>query len=203
MIEMIFAIVLIGIVVAAVPQMISQNASGIENNLKQEAIAAAAGEAFRILAFPWDNNSSGTNNVSYVLDVATNADYARVGTGLPLRIGHIPPIPGAREERLNHRRFFSAVTAPASATLPGASSQDLLTATGADAYKSGYSTVENSGYVSDAGGTNFNFSATTTGGPTNIKMAQVQIDSDNEANIVTLRVYSANIGSVEYFTREF
>lgn len=200
MIELIFAIVLIGIIVAAVPRMITQNSEGVANTLKQEAIAAAAGEAFRILSFPWDNNSVSDNNVSYVLDTNGSADYNRSG-GLPLRKGHVAPLPG--EIRLNHRRLFSAVSTPAAATLPGAQSQSLLNAIDAGAYKNSYSVVETSGYITD-NGSPFVFSDTTNGGTsTNMKMAAVQVDSGTETNILTLRVYAANIGSVEYYTREF
>ncbi|MBD3800732.1 MAG: prepilin-type N-terminal cleavage/methylation domain-containing protein [Campylobacterales bacterium] len=221
MIEMIFAIVIIGIVVAGVPQMISQNAKGTEGYLKQEVIAAAAGEAFRILSYPWDDNSVDRDGKrSFVLDATSGTNLGRVVGGLPLRVGHIVPLKGSGASSGNvgryfHRRFFNTAVAPSSASLPGTRGIDatLIDARGATGYKSTYSVAlpaNQNGYILDAvsipdTGTaiSFNFGDASSDTLSNMKMAAVQIDSPTQTNILTLRVYAANIGTAEYFTRGF
>jgi len=220
LIEMIFAIVIIGVVVAGVPQMISQNAKGTEGYLKQEVIAAAAGEAFRILSYPWDDNSVDTDGKrSFVLDATSGTNLGRVGGGLPLRVGHIVPLKGSGASSGNvgryfHRRFFNTAVAPSAASLPGTGGVDatLIDATGATSYKSTYSVVlpaDQNGYIPAVSIPNtgtaisFNFGDTSSATLSNMKMAAVQIDSPTQTNILTLRVYAANIGTAEYFTRGF
>ena len=85
----------------------------------------------------------------------------------------------------------------------------LLDATDALSYKSTYTVTlpaNGNGYISDLNGsTTFIFPAVDTGSatPTNMKMATLQVDSPTETDILKLRVYSANIGTPEYFTRDF
>jgi prepilin-type N-terminal cleavage/methylation domain-containing protein len=220
LIELIFAIVLVAIIVAAVPQMLSQNSKGTEEYIKQEVIAAAAGEAFRIISYPWDTNSfdSGTNR-SYVLDISGGSSNLNRIANTVIRTGHVIPMKGTganagNVERNFHRQFFTSNTAPANNKLSGASQVDsqLLTESGADAYKKVYNIVfpsNENGYISDGGGaTTFNFPDTNASLSGNMKMATIQIDSTDstgttEANIMRIRVYAANIGTPEYYTREF
>jgi prepilin-type N-terminal cleavage/methylation domain-containing protein len=213
MIELIFAIVLIAIVVAAVPQMVTENQKGTEGYVKQEVIAAAAGEAFRVMSYPWDANSvSAGSNRSHILDGTVSSNLKRVGT-LPLRKGDMPPLTSASNpDRHYHRQFFPSTTNPSGKTLPGAKAGVLLGVTGATKYKNTYSvTLASNGYIPDgnpSGATSstltYNFpSAETVGIIRNMKMVSVQIDSPGENNIVTFRVYAANIGTAEYYTREF
>ena len=220
LIELIFAIVLVAIVVAAVPQMITQNAKGTEEYIKQEVIAAAAGEAFRIISYPWDANSfDSSTNRSYVLDISGgNANLDRISNNV-IRIGHIIPMKGTganagNVDRNFHRQFFAASANPASSTLSGVSQVDaqLLAETGSNAYKKTYNIVFPSGengYISDgAGGTTFNFPDTNATAQSNMKMATIRIDSTDsggtaETNVMKIRVYAANIGTPEYYTREF
>ena len=211
LIELIFAIVLIAIVVTAVPQMLSQNEKGTETYLTQEVIAAAAGEAFRIISYPWDASSVDDTNRSMILDATTSGNLAR--TGLPIRVGGVVPLKGSagNVDRYYHRRFFNTVMAPSGAILEGINHIDasLLSDQGRNAYKSTYTisfpTNEN-GYIADGNGaaafvfpdTNGSASAST-----NMKMATVQVDSPSQNNLMKLRVYAANIGSAEFYTRDF
>jgi len=62
MIELIFAIVIIGITLLSAPMIISQSVQSINTNLKQEAIAAAASQISLILTYPWDEKSAYIKN---------------------------------------------------------------------------------------------------------------------------------------------
>lgn len=212
MIELIFAIVLIALVVVAVPQMIGQNTKGTEEYLKQEVIAAATGEAFRVMSYPWDASSVADSNRSYIVDVASSGNLARVGSGLPIRAGNIPPLKGtganaSNVDRYYHRRFFNSTTSPASKDLPGVGAIDsnLLTTRSSEGYKETYTvTATANGYLNDANGSGtFIFSDANSSSPSNMKLGTLQVNSSSQNNILTLRVYAANIGSAEYYTREF
>jgi len=56
MIELIFAIVVMGIAMLAIPMITAQSIKGAESALMQESIAANASEMSMILAKPWDQN---------------------------------------------------------------------------------------------------------------------------------------------------
>jgi len=214
LIELIFAIVLIAIVVTAVPQMLSQNEKGTENYLSQEVIAAAAGEAFRIISYPWDANSVGDTNRSFILDVTTSSKLTRVASGLPIRVGGVVPVKGTiwisgNVDRYYHRRFFNTTTTPSGGALEGISHVDatLLSQQGRNAYKSTYTISfppNENGYLSDGNAAaSFVFAAASTATTSNMKMATVQVDSSSQSNLMKLRVYAANIGSAELYTRDF
>ncbi len=214
LIELIIAIVLIAIVVTAVPQMISSNSKGTEEYLKQEVVAAAAGEAFRIISYPWDDNSIDDTNRSFVLDATAPGtdNLSRTDAKSRIRVGMVAPVKGTGAlsgdaSASYHRLFYNSVTAPASGALSGIAAVDssLLSDTGAQGYKSVYTAAVSSGYVSDGGGSsNFNFSKTTTAGRTNLKTARLDVTSSTATNnpVLSLWVFSANIGSTKYYTRD-
>jgi len=211
MIELIFAIVLIAITVAAIPQMLSSNAKGTEQLLKQETIAATAGEAFRILTFPWDDNSMDDTNRTFVLDATApgSDNLSRTSAASRIRAGMIPPAKGTGASagdvsRYYHRLFYNDVTAPASGQLSGIAHVDasLLSETGADAYKNATTLNVVGRYVGDGNAaSNFTFSTAGSATATNLKMAELHAQSGG-TDILVLRVYSANIGSPIYFTRD-
>lgn len=115
MIELVFAIVIIAIVVAGVPQMIARNDKSLEANLVQEEIFRAATMASQALSQQWDTNSEDSSALlayAKVLDTGVGAARQSVGLiELERKIGHI-----AQD---NHRRFHGVTTAPASSTIPG------------------------------------------------------------------------------------
>ena len=95
MIELIFAIVILGIVMMSAPMLISQASSGSITSLQQEAISAASSELGMILTRQWDeqdtneslrapslvvNNGHGDLNES--VDSDGNLTGRRVGTPL-------------------------------------------------------------------------------------------------------------------------
>lgn len=192
MIELIFAIVLIALVVAAVPQMIQRNDKTLEGNLVQEELFIAAKIASEILTQPWDANSPDTTTsraYTKVLDtnssnVAFNREMDHFGNSLPFRQGHI------RQD--NHRRFHNAATSPSTSGIPMGPIPSVagmnITVT------SGYCGQNNSNFFALAGGTTVSAA----------KMATITAtDTADAARTVTLRIYMANIGEIAYAHRSF
>lgn len=197
MIELIFAIVLIALVVAAVPQMMQRNDKTLEGNLVQEELFVAAKTASELLTQPWDANAtdnSTTRAYNKVLDTnSPNAGFNRVtdaaGNPLPFRQGHI------RQD--NHRRFHNTTTLPASAQIPSSSNAPALPANTTLTVTSGYSGETDTTVFSTA-------PTTSNAAPTNIKMANITVtDTIDNSRTVTLRLYMANIGEVAYAHRRF
>lgn len=75
MIELIFAIVIIGITLMSAPMIISQSVQSVNTNLQQESVAAAASQISLILTHHWDENDTS--------DVAGDG-ILRVVAGAPL-----------------------------------------------------------------------------------------------------------------------
>lgn len=222
MLELIFAIVLIGIAVAGVPRMIERNNQSLEGNIVQEAVFAAAAKAAQILTFRWDANSQDPGDLlshSKILDIAGSSDLNR--TNSIFRVGGVTANA--------HRRFHSVVSSP----VAGSAALDGLT-TGivnfvgigfADehAYKRDYRVDIAASYVADGGtgytipggGTitsityNFpNFPSPVSNVPTSMKMVRITLQENNSStatatwrDAATLYVYAANIGEIDYFKR--
>ena len=66
MIELIFAIVIIGISVLTIPTMTQVSASSQESSIAQEAVFAGSAKLVQILTYPWSDNSMGLDIVSSV-----------------------------------------------------------------------------------------------------------------------------------------
>ncbi len=62
MIELIFAIVIMGIVLLSVPNLISISSSSVYTSLQQESIATAASQINLIMTKHWDENNTETGN---------------------------------------------------------------------------------------------------------------------------------------------
>ncbi len=192
MIELIFAIVIIAIVVAGVPQMISRNDTTLTGNLVQQELFYAAKTASELLSQPWDSNAiDASTSLAYdkVLDTGSAANYARVSAGgvaLPFRIGHI--------RQPNHRRFHGTNTSPAGSAIPGSGNTPWLPAD------------DNLSIVSDyTGETDVDvLSSAPLGTVSNMKMATITVTNTSDAErTVTLRLYVANIGETAYAKRSF
>jgi len=201
MIELIFAIVIIGVTVLTVPMMIETNNRGLEGNLAQEAIFLVSSVLSETTTRVWDDRSVvETGNpddyvLSKILDVgAIGSAYGRTAMDSNIRVG------GLRQDR--HRQFFDyngSLIAPAQ-TGDEALDVGLDTPTADIAgYKHVYSVSATRGYVTDTGTV---FSDTTVGTPTNVKMTEVTISTNGEV-VVLLRAYTANIGEIDYARRSF
>lgn len=103
MIELVFAIVIMGIAMMTLPLILTQ----VQNNdafaMQQEAILAAKTKIGDILSHEWDANSySATAGHAYVLDAANgDSELGRVGT-TNSRIGHV--------QAEGRRKFFTTDT---------------------------------------------------------------------------------------------
>lgn len=200
MIELIFAIVIIAIVAAGVPQMLKRNDSTLEANLVQEELFIASKVASQLLTQPWDANTEDTStSLSYakVLDTnSTNINFNREsisGNTLPFRIGHI--------KQDTHRRFHNAFS-PLGTTKPA---NYLIPTTATPSLPANTSLNIASGYSGETNATAFAITPVQNNtAPTNMKMANITVtDTIDTSRTVTLRIYMANIGEVTFEPRRF
>lgn len=206
MIELVVAIVIMGITVMTLPLILTQ----VQNNnafaMQQEAILAAKAKIGDILTYEWDNKSYDDNaSRSFVLDTPTgDSELARFNG--QLRRGHV---------NAESRRKFYATETNATTTLgmEGVTFNDIDDFTGRPPNRI-TATLESAGtldYVFDlnlATTVNYvaddaNYTASTINGfafnfanapaiPTNIKTISVTV-SGGDQNI-TLRAFTCNIG---------
>jgi len=120
MIELIFAIVIMGIVLLSVPNLLLQSQKGSLVTLQQEAIAMAASHANALMTYAWDENN--TDNVATYIN---NKLTVNAGNDLlqDINISALLLFPSARQ-----RRFVTtAPIATASSTLgkEGANFDDI------------------------------------------------------------------------------
>jgi type II secretory pathway pseudopilin PulG len=204
MIELIFAIVLIGFVMLAIPQMMQTNTRALEGTMAQEAIFVASTQLAQFSTYHWDGASvdpSELRSTSKILDMSNgltysaSAPYARQ-SGTVLRVGGL--------DQDKHRRFFTNYETPTQSGGLHDFNASITGTAGASGYKELYSMETNISYVNDlpiSGTFSFSSSAAATT-PTNMKMGIVTIKSGSTV-ITTLRAYAANIGEVDYAKRSF
>lgn len=205
MIELIFAIVLIGFVILAIPTMMQSNTKALEGAMAQEAIFVAATELAQLTTYHWDGNSVDTSELrstSKILDMSAGATYNASNpyarqSGTVLRIGGL--------DQDKHRRFFTNDTTPSASGGLHEFNASITGTSGASGYKELYSMDTSISYVNDlpSSGENFVFSTSAAATvPTNMKMGVVTVKSGATV-ITTLRAYAANIGEVDYAKRRF
>ena len=203
MIELIFAIVVIGVTVLTVPLMIETNNKALEGNLAQEAIFLTSAVLSMTTTLVWDNRSvvSTASTDDYVLAKILDVNvpnHRRASLDSTLRVG------GMDEDK--HRQFFDYNDSNTTQHTPAQVGDGTLDFEGdvdttALGYKFNYGVVINRGYVPDASG---EFEGTlTNSGPTNLKMTEVRISGEDGELITVLRAYTANIGEVDYAKRSF
>lgn len=231
MIELIFALVIMGIVFVSLPLILLRNADALEENLIQESIFLASAKMNHITSFQWDNNSSesgvGTLATSDAIDVSAMGASALDRNISDFRIGHF---------RENKHRRMSPSGNPRSATpISGIGREDLLyddiddfddfnntalivssgTVTSATGYKKAYRIDVSVSYVDDdnsgaffngTASQNFTFGTNPATGTTNLKMIEVSIDQNDSTGwqqTLLLRSYAANIGETDYHKRRY
>lgn len=211
MIEMIFAIVIIGITVAGVSQMLTRSSDTMEGSLSQEAVFLASMEAAKVFSHRWDSNSEdSTTELSYskILDTSS-AGYNRVCIDPATNVRSTQPCTtsqvlsvlrfGGIDQDL-HRRFHSTPTASLSGVPEGVPNSDSnLSLTGENGYKHDYNIVIASNYVS----TPYNIGSPS--GTSDIKRTVITVAdaADTSTNLVTMRVYTYNIGEIDFAKRTF
>ncbi|MBP1682084.1 MAG: hypothetical protein H6Q35_2423 [Proteobacteria bacterium] len=211
MLELVFAIVIMGIAVMSLPLILTQVQTNNAFALQQEAILAAKTKIGDILTHEWDDNSyDAIAQRSFVLDTANgDGTLSRVGT-TNQRIGHInadyrrklydatvvlndrsASAIGADGGDLDDIDDFSGQATTIARTLETAGTLDYvftaLTLTPTITYASDTATYRNSTL------TNFTFNpANAPATPTNIKTIAVTVTGGNQN--ITLRAFSCNIG---------
>ena len=208
MIELVIAIVVMGIVVASLPTILLQTQNNNAYAMQQEAILATKAKIGEILTYDWDEKSYDTNaSRAFVLDTTSNADLNRFIDNR--RIGHI--------QLDGRRRLSNTNTTPTASGLLGSESGDLddiddfngdITTLTLDAESAGsldyvfdlnLSTAVT--YASDTANfspttlNNFAFDPTDVGTITNIKTITVTATStDGSLKTIILRAFTSNIG---------
>lgn len=207
MLELVFAIVIMGIAVMSLPLILTQVQTNNAFALQQEAILAAKTKIGDILTHEWDNNSYDTTaQRSFVLYTTNGDPELDCNATTNRRIGHI---------NADYRRKCSVVGATASAII-GADVGDLddiddfsgqpaiaLTVTAGEnaqnldyIFNLGLTTTVN--YVEDNATynntplNNFTFNPDNANVRTNIKTIAVTVTGGNQN--ITLRAFSCNIG---------
>lgn len=205
MIELIFAIVIIGITVISLPMMTQVTAKGADSNLVQEAIFAAAAKLNEAVTYRWDENSldpATPDALTQIISVS-NTDCNSSGQ----RLGFIP--------QPKHRKCLNDTTIRPSTTLgtdtgeSGPAFYDDLddvaetgqsltsNALSASAYKEAYTSTIAISYAA--------FGVITEASK-NIKEINATISETKNgvtSPVTVLRTYSANIGEVDYYKRSF
>jgi len=219
MIELIFAIVIMGIVLMSAPQLISTAAQSTNVGLQQESINEAAARINMILTYPWDQNDTNDSCIPPVLHV-TNGDTALLEVGSTAR--HV----GVDINSSSHTFICEGQEFSASA-LGSDGSDDIDDFSGTinlttDASGSGgtdyleKSTVnittainyldDNASYTPLYSDRTFSYVPTPAGaGTTNIKEINATLTSTSTASElvknIALTAFSCNIGGFEYESR--
>lgn len=197
LIELIFAIVIIGITVISLPMMNQVNSKGIENALVQEVIYATSAKLNQATSYNWDELDDGNSSFSKVI---SNGDC---NSSTKLRIGHI--------NQPYHRRCLDDTSIRPSNI--GSDGGDLDDLDDLDTITSSLFFTNGGAFVADADGYKNNYTTTisvtyadfgvTTAASKNIKKTTI-IVKDLDANTVTsLSTYSANIGEANYYKRGY
>ena len=200
LLEVLFAIVIVGVTMVSVPVIINSNARGFDVTITQEAIFAASAELNQVLALSWDENSIQNNNTTATrvinpgdCNAATNRRPGHVGQPL-------------------HRRCLdnNAITP----TLPINFGLDPgeIDADDIDDINQGQklmfsdSTTTASGYKhSYRSDFDISYSGidTVNTADRDAKLIEIVVRTDDGEVVTRLRSYTLNIGEVDYYSRPF
>ena len=208
LLEVVFAIVIMGITMVTLPVMMSSNDKGIDTTLVQEAIFGASAQLNQILSYRWDENSIDETvdpnalGLSSVIQTSYNdCDSNPASSTYGLRPGHIM--------QAKHRKcLLNFATTPTLASSFGPDAGDLddiddvntsakslfinYTA-GADGYKQDFKSSVSVSYDTMGG----------LVGSNDAKKVTLTV-TDAAGNIVTkLTSYTLNIGEVDMDDRIF
>lgn len=227
MIELVIAIVIIGIAMMTLPMMLTRVQSNNEFAMQQEAILMARTQLGDILTYPWDEKSTDSSLNVGVLDTQGDSHFNRnPDNNSTRRIGHV--------KADKRRKFFTnEVNASVANTFgqPDGGAifpddiDDFDTNTSVKVLTNSTDTNATLGYkVSDSNMTisikylddtttynttngiatiDINTSAATPIGTTNIKMIEVSLKNSLLDGNMTLRAFSSNIGANQLLRRTF
>ena len=197
LIELVFAIVLIAIAVLSLPVMNQIIAKNVDQGLLQEAIFAAATEINEATTAYWDEHSLDPNTTSArVIDVGT-CDNNTSSSRFRLMIGHVA-------QKLHRRCVDSNET-----NISNASSNDDIEAlddkehSSRDVFSNAASTSQ--GYKDTYQTTLIVSQNVPFGGHTeeSMKRIDITVTKPDGKVICKLKSYSANIGEVDFYKKEY
>lgn len=193
MIELIFAIVVIGITVISLPVMTEVNSKGLENALVQEVIFATSTVINQSTTYNWDEMDDGNSSLSKVISTGD------CNSSTKLRIGHI--------NGPNHRRCLDDTSVRPSTI--GSDGGDLDDIDDLNGTTSPLFFTNGLAFVADAHGYKKNYTTTisvkyddfgaTTAASKNIKKITVLVKDTDGNNVTALSTFSANIGEADFF----
>ncbi len=219
MIELIFAIVVMGIALMSAPSLIRTAKQGTTAVLQQEGINQAVSRIVMIFSYPWDENDTNVSCIPPVLRVTHgDSELEPMPTDSSRRIG-VPSLS-------NSRKFTSCGSALyASSTLgmdPGDSQPDdiddftnttlqqIQNAGGRYIEKSTVSIATTVSYGSDNADYTqqvIHFAPGSGQATSNIKNIQVTVTSTSGTQelqkTITMHAFSCNIGGIEYAKKSF
>jgi len=200
LLEVLFAIVIVGVTMVSVPVIINSNARGFDVTITQEAIFAASAELNQVLALSWDENSIENNNTtaSRVINPGDcNATTNR-------RPGHI-------SQPLHRRCLDDNTTTPtpsANFGLDGGEidADDIDDINRDQKLMFANSTTTASGYKHEYR-SDFDINYAGIGAVNALaedaKLIEIVVENDSGEVVTVLRSYTLNIGEVDYYSRPF
>lgn len=214
LIELVIAIVVMGIAVMTLPLLLTQTQANNAYTLQQEVILAARTKIGDTQTYRWDENSLDENGRISVLVTGGDSELNVSTNGR--RIGHV---------FANKRRKFSAdlntSTTPTNLGPDGGDPNDIddFSVSSDNLVDSNQSTnldyrfllfdlnttVDYVSDLADYTGTNIDFTLeiTSANTSTNIKLLTIKVSGTDIPNPFILRSYSANIGESELLRRSY
>jgi len=218
LLELIIAIIVIGISLLSIPLILTSNTKSLETSLQQEAVMGALTQIANIMSYKWDEgetNASINGGYAKILDTQSNAsalDCVEQSFGR-VRKGNF--LGDDRRKCYNTQRLATAPDALGSDDNDLDDIDDFITydselisgdRNSEDDYKRDYAYDIGVVYINDefdfdSAGVNWSLDASPVNDrSTNIKMVEVRVSSDNGGDIV-LKAFSANIGEISYYGR--
>lgn len=209
MLEMVIAIVVMGIAVSALPMILTQSQNSNALALQQEAIMATKAKVAYILAYQWDARSYDANaSASRVLDTTGSSDahddFDVIDTNSTRRKGHVNADKRRRlRDSSDGERNATTLTDNTYRDIDDFNGKDEnISISAIDDYIFRIKLHPDVSYIDDGKdlGIDYDLSSTTftfnkdanKSNPTNIKMITVKTTGDN-INIV-MRAFASNIG---------
>lgn len=199
LIELIFAIVVIAITVISLPMMNQTISKGIDSNLLQEAVFAAATELNEVTTTQWDEASIDVNASSIISQVINdgNCENNQSNERYRLKTGHIlQPLHRKCLNDLTQAELHSNTIAGIDAVEDKAHGyQNIflnLTPGQAD-YKQNFTSALTVDYNQVFAGA----------AQPNMKKITITVKDENNNTVVSLYTYVANIGGTDYYKRTY
>jgi len=200
MIELIFSIVIMGIVLMSAPMLISTASSSVSVALQQEGVNEAASKVNIILTYSWDQNDVNATSVLHV--IGGSAQFEANSSNGGERIG-VPYMSGGK-----HRTFKldngSEYNASTTLGKEGSNTDDMDDFNG--------DTIALTSYSSGSGGTDYIEKGTVTMSTVvsyktpNIKEINVTLSSSSSeeelSKNIVFSAFSCNIGGTQFESRQ-